>query len=403
MNDNRNFRQTPTQNRAPRPAPRPVSVPKKRKRRAGLIPLILILFVLLTIVLCALFLLRCKPKPDQNVPFSTEPQSTDGEDRPTVSPGDTTYTRKDGVYNFLLAGMDHVGLNTDVMIVANYDVNAQKLSLIQFPRDTFFDEQKLNSRFQTHYLDKWSEDKDERKSFGINGLKEDIEKTFCIKIDYTAVMDLSGFEKTVDAIGGVDMTVPFDMDYEDPVQDLYIHISKGYQNLNGKKAMQFIRFRNSYLEGDLGRTDAAKLFLSAFIKSFKASINIKNISSVVSVVKDSLVIDISLSDLLYFAKNAIDLDLSSVSFMTLPGCDTREYKDSGRWFYIVKKNDAVKAVNTYLNVYDDDITTAIFDPSKNLYDPSKDGFAEIYDSPAGDLSVYTASEIDQDGITIYRK
>ena len=44
------------------------------------------------------------------------------------------------------------------------------------------------------------------------------------------------------AIGGVDFEVPVNMNYDDPTQDLHIHISKGMQHLDGEGVMKVLRF-----------------------------------------------------------------------------------------------------------------------------------------------------------------
>ena len=80
---------------------------------------------------------------------------------------------------------------------------------------------------------------------GMKKLAEVVSDQLGIPVDYTVLVDLRGFEALVDAIGGVNFTVPVDMDYDDPVQDLHIHFTKGAQHLSGAENIDF-----STLPGD---------------------------------------------------------------------------------------------------------------------------------------------------------
>ena len=62
--------------------------------------------------------------------------------------------------------------------------------------------------------------------------------------DFQVVVEWEAVGEIVDAMGGVWFDVPRKMDYEDPYQDLSIHLDKGYQLLNGEQAMGVVRFRD---------------------------------------------------------------------------------------------------------------------------------------------------------------
>ena len=89
-------------------------------------------------------------------------------------------------------------------------------------------------------------------------------RSFGTPIDFYAQLNLDGFVNIVNAIGGVDVYIQEDMDYEDPLQNppLKIHLKKGMQHLDGKKAEQFIRFRYGYAAADIARIDALQAELN---------------------------------------------------------------------------------------------------------------------------------------------
>ena len=82
-------------------------------------------------------------------------------------------------------------------------------------------------------------------------LAEILEEKFNIEINDYVKVNTEGFVKIVDLFGGVDVYVPYHMQYEDPSQDLYIYIEEGPQHLDGKNAEGFVRHRQGYdLEGN---------------------------------------------------------------------------------------------------------------------------------------------------------
>src|SRR5665647_3438315 len=89
-----------------------------------------------------------------------------------------------------------------------------------------------------------------------------------IPINYYAVIEYDGVSKVVESMGGVPMNIPFDMVYSDPYDTppLKINIKKGDQVLDGKTAVEYLRYRKNYTEGDIGRVGAQQLFVKAAFK-----------------------------------------------------------------------------------------------------------------------------------------
>ena len=368
---------------------------RRKKRTKTVICLFILVFLILLAVCAVIYIKRYRPEPDSEIPFDIGEEGY----KPSVDSSVGEFQRKSEVYNILVVGKDKVALNTDIMMLVHVDAQNQQVTVLQLPRDTYFDGNKLNAQYAAHYLA--SSDSDKQVQSGMEGLKKDIEKTLCVKIDYTALVTLEGFSSIVDLIGGVEVDVPFDMKYNDPAQDLYIDIKAGKQRLDGETAVKFVRFRNSFVEGDLGRMDSTKLFLSAFLAQFKKNLNISTLPGMVSAAIKNVTTTMSLMDIVYFGEIALNLDLNNVSFLTLPGLDAREYGDSGRWFYIAHRADCLNAVNRYINLYTSDISSSIFDKNTALCDQSKTKFKEIYYAKASEnLKKYTASDIQENGIDI---
>lgn len=167
--------------------------------------------------------------------------------------------RREDVYNFVLLGRDRESANTDTIIVVSYDVANQKVGMISIPRDTAVNRD-------------WRKDPKINGAYagaGVDVLKEEIEQTFGIPIDYYIYVDLKGFVALVDELEGVDVYIPEEMNYDDPYQDLHIHYTKGQHHLNGQQAMEVVRFRhNNDGSGytDVGRAEMQRQVLVALAK-----------------------------------------------------------------------------------------------------------------------------------------
>lgn len=189
------------------------------------------------------------------------PQPTDVTDDPNTEedesalPTPTPLVRKDGFYTFLLAATDEGGGNTDTIMVVGYDTANQEMGVVSIPRDTLVDRKipKINSVYA---------------SDGIDGLKDVVSDLIGIPIDHYVTVNLNGFQRLVNAVGGVDFYVPCDMNYDDPTADppLSIHYSEGMTHLDGQEAMEVVRFRhNNDGSGytDVGRSQTQQKLLIA--------------------------------------------------------------------------------------------------------------------------------------------
>ena len=289
-----------------------------------------------------------------------------------VEPADKIVRNQDQV-NFLILGKDRWAYNTDVIIIASYNVADGAISMMQIPRDTYIDigrgNHKANSLLASFYSEALRNKEKDPQAAALQNLEKALEQVLCITIDYYAMMDLNGFVNIVNALGGVEINVPFDMKYKDPYQNLNINLKKGKQTLNGDQAEQFIRFRADYVEGDIGRVDAQKLFIGACLKKVKNNFNVSTISAIAEQAMQYIKTDIPLQDLVYYAKSAISVDLDKMTMLTLPGIQGRQYESSGTWYYIAYRDGTLSAINKYFNSYFNfEVTADIFDSDHALYD-----------------------------------
>ncbi|MBQ8837078.1 MAG: LCP family protein [Clostridia bacterium] len=347
---------------------------------AVLISLFVVLMAVAVIVGVAFFYEKENPNKgniDDYVDYSTDEygnryyHSVNANGETVVVSVDDNDLHKDQ-YNFLVIGKDRAAFNTDVLIVVSYNIDDGSVSMMQIPRDTYVQlpdkngnlrGRKINSQLAVYYNQAHVSgvSYSEALSAACSHLTASFSEILGIPINNYVMLDLEGFVNIVDAIGGVDLEVPRDMYYKDPEQGLYINLKKGYQNLNGDEAEQFIRFRKGYVNADLGRVDAQKIFISAFIEKVQKSFSVDTIVNIVDQLSKYVVTDVSLKDMLYFAKNALSVNPDNITMFTMPG-------DVSGKYYVAYREDTYNMVNTYLNPYKVPLKSDNFDPNGSLYD-----------------------------------
>lgn len=243
--------------------------------------------------------------------------------------------------NVVIMGMENV--RTDTIIFLSFDLNSKDAYAISIPRDTYIyrkgyelaEQRKINSIYESH---------------GIDGMKKAISYIFhSVPIHHYVVIDYEGVKKIVDSVGGVEVVVPFDMKYKDLSADppLRIDLKAGKQVLDGDKALQFLRYRKGYIDGDLGRIKAQQEFLKAFIKkalSYRLPVVIKNVYEYVET-------DISLFEALYYGTKLINIKSEDIEFSTLPGqAEFRRYGGKLLSYFIFNPKGTEKLIEEIYNV-----------------------------------------------------
>lgn len=310
-------------------------------------------------------------------------------------------------YNFLVMGHDRQASLTDVIMLISFDTEAKTLSLTQIPRDTYFEiddygYHKINGLYN-YCMGKARED--DAKDPQLEGCKmtaEYLSENLGIKIHYSAVMDLDGFGQIVDAIGGVYMYLPYSMYYSDPGQNLYINLAKGFHTLDGDQAEQFVRFRSGYVNADLARQDAQKMFMTAFIENFKKNIGISNIADVAKAVIENVKTDLKLTDMIKFGTALLSTDLDGITMMSLPG---EAVLSQGAWYFAMNKASVAALMEKHYNVYEEKLTAENFDKYEVFCNGDDPEMSEIYLKPAEEFETveHNAQDVSNNDIDIALK
>ncbi len=235
----------------------------------------------------------------------------------------TSGTPSSGPVNILVAGVDtrggltrqqeielHVGNsiseNSDVLMLVHIPANHSSIQVVSIPRDSWVDipgrgMNKINA------------------AVGFGGpslMVRTVEKATGLTINDYVEVDFLGFVKVIDALGGVNICLPYAVD------DSYsgLHMSAGEHHVDGITALEFARDRHSFALSDITRiSDQQQLLSSLFTEIARAGVlaNPFRLQRVLSAVAGAITVD-SGFNLLALADQLRGLRPSDITFTTVP-------------------------------------------------------------------------------------
>ena len=221
---------------------------------------------------------------------------------------------------------------TDSIMLCKYDPKSNNAYIISIPRDTFVGDNQnratANDKINTLY--ERSPEKLLQKINEITGLN----------VKYYVNIDTKGLRELIDSTGGVKFNVPINMDYDDPTQDLHIHLKAGEQVLNGEKAEQVVRFRHNndgssypseYGDNDIGRMRTQREFISTLVTQLLQKKSISKISEYVKIAKRNVKTNFNFDDIKDYIPYMVDFKTQNMKTYTLPG---EPKLCNGVWLYI---------------------------------------------------------------------
>ncbi|SDF66616.1 LCP family protein [Sporolituus thermophilus] len=201
---------------------------------------------------------------------------------------------------------DDVG-RSDTLFVVSVDPDSKDVALLSIPRDT---------RVKTpgHGWDKINHAYAEG---GHQLTLRTLEELLGIPIDYYVLINFAGFYKIVDAVGGVTIDVEKRMYYEDPYDNLVIDLKPGVQRMDGKTAIQYVRYRDA--EGDLGRIERQQKFIKAMLNEVTSPLVITRVPSIIREVNSVIKTDMTTAEMLNLAKLLNDAAKHGLKTDIVPG------------------------------------------------------------------------------------
>jgi LCP family protein required for cell wall assembly len=227
--------------------------------------------------------------------------------------------------------------NADVIILARLNLKDRTMHSVSIPRDLLVEipghgEGKINGAYNIGV-----NDEPDSRVAGVAMMRDTLEYNFGIPIDDYVMIDFNGFEKVIDSVGGIDITVPEAIhDTEYPTEDYgttTLDIPAGHQHMDGDTALAYARTRHG--DSDDARRDRQILVIQALFEKGQRIGSLTKIVNLILAVGDTVQTSFHFNEQLALASMALNMDERQIDMtsvnqpMIQPGT-----ADDGAWVYV---------------------------------------------------------------------
>lgn len=225
-------------------------------------------------------------------------------------------TKKVDIVIIGVDNVDNYSKHADTIIIGSFSPFKKNIEVVSIPRDTLvmsdnLQRMKINELFAHGY----SKGGYKRASGDI--IKK-IEEIIGRKLHYYLCVDYEGFVNFIDQIGGVEVNVREKMKYDDNAGNLHINLAKGLQTLDGKKSLNYVRFRKDR-QGDIGRIKRQQEFLSSLLHKMKVSGVYTKLPQIIKYMLKYTNTNLYPHNMLVLANTFRDIDIRNITMRVLPG------------------------------------------------------------------------------------
>lgn len=228
--------------------------------------------------------------------------------------------------NILLLGGDSRGLQeneiprSDSIMIASLDPVTKKSYLFSILRDTYVKipnngMDRINTAISTG---------------GPELAMKTVSNLMGIPIQYYVYTDFKGFIALVDAIDGIDIDVEKDMKYTDAADnhEYDINLKKGYQHLDGKTALQYVRFRHD-ATSDFTRTERQRKFMKAVAEKLQSTSSMVKLPKILQSMDPYIETNLSVTQMLKLGALGFEVKTDGMVSQQIPPTDLLEEKRVG--------------------------------------------------------------------------
>jgi LCP family protein required for cell wall assembly len=259
-----------------------------------------------------------------------------------------------GAQNILLLGSDSrdpgstADSRSDTLMLLHVDADHQHAYVISIPRDTWVyvpasaDGQNGDTEAKINAAYSWG---------GIALATETVERFTGVRVDHVVLIDFAGFKDVVDALGGVDMQVDQTITSIFPPYRTY---QQGLRHFTGTEALDYVRQRYQYADGDFTREQHQQQFLRDLLDRAVSSGTLSSpskLNAFLRAITKAVTVDTGF-DLVDTALEFRDLTSSDLTFLTSPSAGTGWEGDQS-----VVRPDTTAAAALYRAVADDTVAS----------------------------------------------
>jgi len=236
--------------------------------------------------------------------------------------------------NVLLIGADDrpgEGGRADTIILLMIDKPNHRASVLSIPRDLKVDipgpkygMNKINAAYSFYH----------EQGLGEEKTVEAVEELTGLDIYGYIKVNMQGVVKIIDTLGGVDINVEKEMNWECP-GDIVCYLKPGPQHLNGEKFLSYIRHRKDFKpenqSSDFERMARAQKALREVLKQHLRPQNLRKVAAVVRQLRTNVKTNMDINDLVGLACFLRGIDPDDIMAAAVPCTDD----NSGPIYYAI--------------------------------------------------------------------
>ncbi|MGB8955966.1 MAG: LCP family protein [Tumebacillaceae bacterium] len=234
---------------------------------------------------------------------------------------------------YLLLGVDSrrgEQARSDTILLAAVPQGGDNIRLMSIPRDTY-----------THVPGHGYTKINHAMSYGgVSLMKRTVEDFLNVPVDHVLTIDFQGFRKVVDELGGLDLAVEKNMDYDDPTDGTSIHLRQGQTIQSGKQALDYARFRHD-AQADTGRMKRQQAVIRAIMQKGSQPRNWTKMFRFADIVGDHVKTDLPPGEWMRLAMTYADFRPEQLQTIEIAGKNRISPRDD-LWYFFVDESDRRK-------------------------------------------------------------
>lgn len=289
---------------------------------------------------------------------------------------------------------DEENSRTDAILLATFNKDEGTVKLLSIPRDTYTYIPEVGYSTKINHAHSYG---------GPRATMETVENYLHIPIDYYVRLNFEAFIDIVDALNGISYNVPFEiveMDSKDKKDA--IHLSPGYQTLNGEEALALVRTRK--YDSDVERGKRQQEVIRTIAKKLTSASTVFKLNELIDAVGPNMRTDLSFNQMKSFFAYGLDRNFD-IERINLDG--DGDYMEDGVWYFHANEESLAHVqqdlrdhldLSTYgIDGDENDIEDSSYEED-NLDDNENDGFYEEHKLDIHDFHddhVETTSSLDE--------
>ncbi|MEB1808300.1 MAG: LCP family protein [Bacillaceae bacterium] len=245
-------------------------------------------------------------------------------------------------FSVLFLGIDTLepnsrGARTDSMMLVTFNKDEKSIKMLSIPRD---------SRVNIVGRDRYDKINHAHAFGGVDMTIDTVEELLNVPVDYFVRLNFTAFIDLIDALGGVEVDVPFTFDaHGSQGSRNAVTIYEGTQRLNGEEALAYARMRKDDPRGDIGRGERQQEVVKGVIKEAASLSSILRFDTIIQEVSEHMATNFLFENML--ALHPYASSLNKIEQLSLRG----ENLTLDRIYYYQLNEESVEEVSHELRVH----------------------------------------------------